>query len=101
MRSFLSLDISINRRPIMERKKQVIKDNTSYNKCKYIHDYNKIKDGTRGLFILKADLQPDIYRLYADENQNKIYYNTAYIPNYITSVYMNKYFRNIKENTNT
>jgi hypothetical protein len=96
------INISINRRPIMEKKKLTIKDkdNITYNKCKYTHDYNKIKNGTRAIFIIKADLQADIYRMYAEENKTKVYYNTACIPNYNTSVYMNKHFRNIKENNN-
>lgn len=95
------INVSITRRPIMEKKKNITKSITTNNKCKYVHDYNKIIDGTRGLFLVKADLQPDIYRLYTRDNNNtKIYYNTACIPNYNTSVYMNKHFRNIKENIN-
>lgn len=94
------INVSFNRRPIMEKKKHIAKTTMTNNKCKYVHDYNKIRDGMRGLFLVKADLQADIYRLYAQENNNNIYYNTAYIPNYNTSVYMNKHFRNIKENNN-
>ena len=92
------INIAMIKRPIMEKKKPEI--NVSNNKCKYIHDYNRLNDGMRCIFLVKADLQPDIYRLYANDNKNNIYYNTAYIPNYNTSVYMNKYFRNIKENNN-
>ena len=52
-------------------------------------------------FIVKADLQYDIYRLYVyGKNNTLVYYNTAFIPNYKTSVFMNKIFRKIKENEN-
>jgi hypothetical protein len=35
-----------------------------------------------------------------NENKTEKFYDTAYIPNYNTSVMMNKLFRNIKENDN-
>ena len=47
-------------------------------------------------FNVKADLQNDIYHLYEDEK----YIDVAYIPDYKTSVMMNRLFRNIKENEN-
>jgi hypothetical protein len=52
------------------------------------------------IFKIKADLQNDIYHLYCIENNAEIFYNVAYIPDYKTSVMMNKLFRNIKENEN-
>ena len=52
------------------------------------------------VFKLKADIQNDIYHLYCMENNKEIFYNIAYIPDYKTSVMMNKLFRNIKENEN-
>jgi hypothetical protein len=56
--------------------------------------YNQNK--TR-IFNIIADIQNDIYKLY-DDNNNFI--DVALIPNYKTSVMMNKLFRNIKENNN-
>jgi hypothetical protein len=51
-------------------------------------------------FIIKSHYQEDIYNLYClDKNKNIIQFNIANIPDYKTSVMMNKYFRNIKENT--
>jgi len=47
-------------------------------------------------FNVKADLQNDIYHLYEDDT----YVDVAYIPDYKTSVMMNRLFRNIKENEN-
>ena len=50
-------------------------------------------------FLVKADLQADIYRLFAyGKNGKHVYYNTAYISNYRTSVFMNGLFRTVKEN---
>jgi hypothetical protein len=51
------------------------------------------------VFKVKADLQNDIYHLYCSDD-NDAEYATAFIPNYKTSVMMNKIFRNIKENDN-
>jgi len=62
--------------------------NVSIKKCKEI------------VFNIKPDIQNDIYNLYCIENQEEIVYNIAYIPDYKTSVMMNKLFRNIKENDN-
>ena len=51
------------------------------------------------IFQVCADIQNDIYHLYAqDSNKKSIYYDVAYISNYKTSVFMNRIFRNIKEN---
>ena len=53
------------------------------------------------VFNIKPDIQNDIYHLYSvldDGKEN--YYDLAYIPDFVTSVMMNKLFRNIKENTN-
>lgn len=53
------------------------------------------------IFKVTADLQFDIYRLFAyGRNKSSVYYNIAYIPNYTTSVFMNNIFRKIKENKN-
>jgi len=48
------------------------------------------------VFQVRPDIQNDIYHLYTD-NGTKLY-GTAYIPDFTTSVRMNKLFRNIKEN---
>lgn len=53
------------------------------------------------IFLVSADLQYDVYHLFAyGRNSQSVYYNIAYIPNYTTSVFMNKIFRKIKENDN-
>ena len=50
------------------------------------------------IFQVHPDIQNDIYHLYADNGST--YHSIAYIPDYNTSVKMNKLFRNIKENEN-
>jgi len=52
------------------------------------------------VFIVKPNIQNDIYNLYMLDSKTEKFYDTAYIPNYTTSVMMNKLFRNIKENDN-
>ena len=47
------------------------------------------------IFTVSPDIQNDIYHLH--DNKNK-HVGTAYIPDYKTSVMLNKLFRNIKEN---
>ena len=50
------------------------------------------------IFKVKADIQNDIYNLYTSKNGIDEYHDIAFIPDYTTSVMMNKLFRNIKEN---
>jgi len=53
------------------------------------------------VFKIKPDIQNDVYQLYClDDSLIETYYRVAYIPDYKTSVMMNKLFRNIKENEN-
>ena len=47
-------------------------------------------------FFVEADVQNDIYHCFYGKEKN--YHSTLYIPDYKTSVMMNKLFRNIKEN---
>jgi hypothetical protein len=64
-------------------------------------DFNKPQYKLTTVFQCYADIQNDIYHLYAySKNNSPIYYNIAYIPNYKTSVFMNSIFRNIRENDN-
>jgi hypothetical protein len=70
-------------------------------------NYNKEKLHPKNInqrevvFKVKPDIQNDIYYLNCYDNSNNlIFYNIAHIPNFQTSVLMNKLFRNIKENDN-
>ena len=51
------------------------------------------------IFKIVPDIQNDIYHLYLYNGEYE-YYDIACIPDYKTSVFMNKLFRNIKENQN-
>ena len=65
---------------------------------KKIYD-NRSYDKKEVIFKIKPDNQNDIYQLYClNEENNEIYYDTAFIPDFNTSVMMNKLFRKIKEN---
>jgi hypothetical protein len=61
----------------------------------------KIKP-TKSTFIVRPAIQNDVYYLYCktDNNVEPKYYDVAHIPNFTSSVLMNKLFRNIKENDN-
>lgn len=53
------------------------------------------------IFQVTADIQFDIYHLFAyGRNNERMYYNVAYIPDYKTSVFLNGVFRKIRENDN-
>jgi hypothetical protein len=68
--------------------------NISKNVC-------QLKSNTfEAIFKITADIEPDIYNLFVKNNGIEEYYDNAFIPDYKTSVLMNKLFRNIKENNN-
>ena len=68
--------------------------NIKTNKYDKTNNYKK-----EVIFKIKPDIQNDIYQLYClDDNNKEIYYDTAFIPDFNTSVMMNKLFRKIKEN---
>ena len=57
---------------------------------------DRVSKMRESVFVVKPDIQNDIYHLYEGDK----YHSVALIPDYKTSVMMNKLFRNIKENTN-
>lgn len=64
-------------------------------------DYSKPQYKYPTVFEIKADVQFDIYHLFAyGENKSRIYCGVSCIPTYKTSVFMNSQFRNIRENKN-
>jgi hypothetical protein len=83
--------IEVNKKIDINKKIDVNKNNNNYN------NYNNYKKEV--IFKIKPDNQNDIYQLYCLNEENKeIYYDTAFIPDFNTSVMMNKLFRKIKEN---
>jgi len=84
-----------------------VETNTQYNKTNSQYKTNKESYkqnifNKEHVFIVKPNIQNDIYNLYmlSHDTKTEKFYDTAYIPNYNTSVMMNKLFRNIKENDN-
>ena len=82
-------------------------NNNNYNNNNY--NNNNIKNNITYkhitkreiVFNVKPDIQNDIYHIYSVlDNGKECYYDIAYIPDFVTSVMMNKLFRNIKENYN-
>lgn len=66
-----------------------------------VSDFSKPQFNYPTVFQVRADLQFDVYHLYAyGQTGQPVYYGVAGIPNYSTSVFMNSLFRKIRENTN-
>jgi len=64
-------------------------------------DYKKPQYRYSCVFSVCADIQFDVYHLYAcGKNNSLVYYNIAGIPTLKTSIFMNGLFRKIKENKN-
>lgn len=69
--------------------------------AKYQVDLFKPQYRQHTIFKVMADIQYDIYHLYAYGKENSHeYYGIAYIQDYKTSVFMNQLFRKIRENNN-
>lgn len=72
---------------------------TTATKSQYINHLNTSKKQV--VFKVMADIQNDIYNLYSvNDDGSDYFYGIAHIPNFNTSVMMNKFYRNIKENNN-
>jgi hypothetical protein len=78
-------------KPSVSKEKDYGKDYGKDNK----NNYKK-----EAIFKVTADIEPDIYNLFIYKNGLEEYYDSAFIPDYKTSIMMNKLFRNIKENYN-
>ena len=95
---YLNVNLSRKILPTVIKKKQ---STHTFETIPFIIDANKPQYRYTTVFQVTADIQYDIYHLFAcGKNKSSIYYNTAYVPNYKTSVYMNGHFRNIRENKN-
>jgi len=82
------------RENIKENVRENIKENVRENIKENVREKRVITKQER-IFICKPDIQNDIYHLFTSEND---YIGLAAIPDYKTSVMMNKLFRIIKEN---
>lgn len=69
--------------------------------CEYIHNYSKPIYKTNAIFMIKLSKKYDIYYLYCKNDANEdVFYGFAGIPDIKTSVFMNLFIRNLKENIN-
>jgi hypothetical protein len=94
------LNVNTNKKIGSDNKKPTL-PLVSFNSTKLQIDFAKPQYKYPTIFRVMADLQFDIYHLFAYGKDNQsVYYNIAYIPNYETSVMMNGLFRNIRENKN-
>jgi hypothetical protein len=76
----------------VEAKKEVVK-----TQLKSVERDKSVKIKKEYVFLIKPDIQNDIYQLFAIDDTDC---GTAHIPDFETSVMMNKLFRIIKENDN-
>ena len=78
-------------------KKEFVKkeyEKKEYEKKEYV------KQISTAVFHITPDTRSDIYNLFVTKEDTIEFYDYAFIPDYETSVLMNKLFRNIKENSN-
>jgi hypothetical protein len=95
------LNVNINKKIGANEPKKSVLPLLMHDNTKLRMDFAKPQYKYPTVFRVMADLQFDIYHLFAYGRDNvPIYYNIAYIPNYKTSVMMNGLFRNIRENKN-
>jgi hypothetical protein len=78
-----------DKKHLLIKENLLIKEQIDINKTKNVYDKQNI-------FIVKPDIQNDVYHLYINDS----YKGLACIPDYKTSVMLNELFRNIKENKN-
>ena len=83
-----------------------ISPHSYFNKNGHSFIFNKPQYKKRTIFEVKADIQYDVYLLYAYNNtsntasEKHVFVDIAFISNYQTSKMMNGIFRKIKENVN-
>ena len=94
----LKYDILMNDIHNLPYKIYCIQFRTKNVKLNYLY---KNENNKNAVFMIKPDVQNDIYNLYIDVDKIGLqFYDIACIPDFKTSVKMNKLFRNIKENRN-
>ena len=92
----LKYDILMNEIHNLPYKIYCIQFRTKNIKLNYLY---KNENNKNAVFMIKPDIQNDIYNLYIDVDKVGLqFYDIACIPDFKTSVKMNKLFRNIKEN---
>jgi hypothetical protein len=92
-------------KPLFEKPKDILKETpkeTAIEKPKDILKEKPRQDQRKkeAVFLVKPDIQNDIYHLYYVDDGVLVFHSIACIPDYNCSVMMNRLFRNIKENQN-
>ena len=64
----------------------------------YIKPDDDMLTNIQAVFIVRPNVQNDIYELFVKTRSGAVFHNFAHVPNYKTSVMMNRLFRNIREN---
>ena len=104
---FMSFTKFMEQKMIKPNNNNINKIDVKYNKIEIdkkpydrsVANDRSVDDRKEVVFKIKPDIQNDIYQLYClNDDNNEIYYDTCLIPNFNTSVMMNKLFRTIKEN---
>jgi adenylate kinase family enzyme len=95
--TFSSITYSEYFAPIKEIKEEEIKTQVNPNEREKFVKVEERKIRKEYVFLVKPDIQDDIYHLFTIDNTEC---GTAHIPDFETSVMMNKIFRIIKENDN-
>jgi hypothetical protein len=96
--NFLYIHYQYLNENLNQNKNYKIDNRKTYN---YKPHNNKIsKKNITYIFNVVPDIQNDIYYLKCNNNNSLIFYDIAHIPDFKTSLLMNKLFRNIKENDN-
>ena len=98
------LNVNINKKISVQTPtpRTVVKpDFDTVNSASFVMDFSKTQYKYPTVFQVTADIQFDIYHLFAYGKKHKpVYYGIAYVPNYKCSVFLNGLFRNIRENKN-
>jgi hypothetical protein len=90
-------------KPDIYNAKYVKPNNHNHNHNHNCHGLKNAPQNRELVFKVKAELQNDVYNLYLyskDAGTSDYFYDIANIPDYKTSVMMNRLFRRIKENDN-
>lgn len=79
---------------------QIQNKQQTQNKPQVQNKQQTSKQISNAIFLITPDIKSDIYNLFMSKDGKTEFYDYAFIPDYDTSVNMNRLFRNIKENEN-
>lgn len=71
-----------------------------FKQTPFLNEKINLKQTIQAIFLVRPEIESDVYSLYCKDKEKYIYHNIACINDYKTSVFMNSLFRSIKENDN-